>query len=391
ASLSHYLGFRPGKDEGKVMGLTSYGDPSVYGKEFEKIIIFGDEGGVKLDLSYFDYPRNGVNPHDAGLNWVSEKFVKIFGSPRKSHDPIEKRHENISAALQATLEKAALHMTRYLHKATASKNLCIAGGVGLNSVMNGAILRDGLFQNLFIQPASGDNGTGLGAAFHIWHEILGNPRSFVMTDAYTGPSYTEADIEEALRKFNQEYTRPVDIAKDCARFIADGKILGWFQGRLEFGPRALGNRSILVDPRRAEMKDILNHKVKHREPFRPFAPSVLEEKCGEYFDSAHPSPFMLLVYYVNPEKRSVIPAVTHVDGTGRVQTVNKRQNPLYYRLIEEFGWITGVPVILNTSFNDKGEPIVCTPGDALSFFVKSQIDYLARGPFLAKNPAASDA
>lgn len=212
-----------------------------------------------------------------------------------------------------------------------------------------------------------------------------------MTDAYTGPSYTDAEMEEALRKFGRAYTRPADIARECATFIADGKIVAWFQGRLEFGPRALGNRSILVDPRRAEMKDILNLKVKHREPFRPFAPAILEERCGEYFDSAHPSPFMLLVYNVRPEKRGVIPAVTHVDGTGRVQTVGRGQNPVYHRLIEEFGRITGVPVVLNTSFNDKGEPIVCTPGDALSFFVKSQIDYLAMGPFLAKNPATADA
>ncbi len=370
ASMSHYLGFRPGKDEGKVMGLTSYGDPGVYGKEFEKIVVLGEAGRVTLDLSYFDYPRNGVNPHDAGLDWVSGKFVRAFGPPRRPHDAIEKRHEDISAALQATLEKAALHISRHLRKAAGSKRLCIAGGVGLNSVMNGAILRDGLFDEIFIQPASGDNGAGLGAAFEIWHETLGQPRGFVMTDAYTGPSYT---------------------ARECATFIADGKIVAWFQGRLEFGPRALGNRSILVDPRRAEMKDILNLKVKHREPFRPFAPAILEERCGEYFDSAHPSPFMLLVYNVRPEKRGVIPAVTHVDGTGRVQTVGRGQNPVYHRLIEEFGRITGVPVVLNTSFNDKGEPIVCTPGDALSFFVKSQIDYLAMGPFLAKNPATADA
>jgi len=391
ASMSHYLGFRPGKDEGKVMGLTSYGDPSVYGKEFDKIVILGDGGRVTLDLRYFDYPRNGVNPHDAGLNWVSEKFVNTFGPPRRSHDAIEKRHEDLSAALQAALEKAALHMSRHLHKVTGSKNICIAGGVGLNSVMNGVILKDGLFQNIFIQPASGDNGTGLGAAFEIWHETLGNPRGFVMTDAYTGPSYTEAEMEEALRKFKQAYTRPADIAKECALLLADGKILGWFQGRLEFGPRALGNRSILVDPRRAEMKDILNHRVKHREPFRPFAPAILEERCGEYFDSAHPSPFMLLVYNVKPEKRSVIPAITHVDGTGRVQTVSRSQNPIYHRLIEAFDRITGVPVVLNTSFNDKGEPIVCTPGDALSFFVKSEIDFLAMGPFLVKNPATANA
>jgi carbamoyltransferase len=384
ASLSHYLGFRPGRDEGKVMGLTSYGDPSVYEKEFDKIVRLGDRGAVALDLSYFDYPRNGVSLHDPGLNWVSDKFCDVFGPPRKAHDPIERRHEDISAALQKAVEKAGLHMARHLHGITGSKNLCIAGGVGLNSVMNGIILQEGPFDRVFIQPASGDNGTGLGCAYYIWNMLLGQPRGDVMTHAYTGPSYTNAEIEDVLKKFGLRYRESEDIARETATLLADGKIVGWFQGRLEFGPRALGNRSILADPRRAEMKDIINNKVKHRENFRPFAPSVLEEACGEYFDSTHPSPFMLLVYNVKPEKRSVIPAVTHVDGTGRVQTVSREENPLYYRLIEEFEKITSVPVILNTSFNDKGEPIVCTPADAVSFFVKTQMDYLAIGPYLLK-------
>ncbi|MCC6450562.1 MAG: carbamoyltransferase [Candidatus Aureabacteria bacterium] len=391
ASVTHHLGFRPARDEGKVMGLTSYGDPSVYEKEFDKIVLLGEGGDVRLDLDYFEYQRNGVGPHDPELNWVSDKFRKLFGPPRRAHDPIEKRHQQIAAGLQRALEKAGMHMVRHLHTLTGSKRICIAGGVALNSVLNGVILREGPFERMFIQPAAGDNGGGLGAASYLCHAVLGRPRVFTMDHAYTGPEYSDAEVEAALRKFGLHYTRSTDIARETAALIAEGRIVGWFQGRLEFGPRALGNRSIVVDPRRAEMKDTLNYRVKHREAFRPFAPSVLEERCGEYFDSAHPSPFMLLVHYVKPEKRSVIPAVTHVDGTGRVQTVSKRQNPLYYRLIEEFGKLTGVPVILNTSFNDKGEPIVCTPNDAISFFVKTQIDYLAIGPYLVKKEDRIDA
>lgn len=391
AAVTQHLGFSPARDEGKVMGLTSYGDRYACEREFDEIVRLGSDGRVTLDLSYFDYPRNGVDPHDPGLRYVSDKFCGVFGPLRNPHDPIEKRHYDIAASLQLATEKAALHMVRHLHGLTGSKNLCIAGGVGLNSVMNGEILRKGPFERIFCQPAAGDNGTGLGCAFYIWNVILDRPRSFTMTHAYTGPGFTDDEIEEALRKFGLAYRKSDDIARETAELMAKGNIIGWFQGRLEFGPRALGNRSILVDPRKAEMKDILNARVKHRESFRPFAPAVLEEECGTYFDSSHPAPFMLLVYNVRPEKRSVIPAVTHVDGTGRVQTVGRETNPLYYRLIEEFAKITSVPVILNTSFNDKGEPIVCTPNDAISFFTKTEIDYLAIGPYLVKKEPLSDA
>jgi carbamoyltransferase len=382
AALTQYLGFRPSYDAGKVMGLTSYGDPARYRAEFEKLIWPKGDDSFEMDLSYFAFHRNGAIALEPHIPWVSDKFYSLFGPPRGKHDPLEQRHEDIAASLQEAVERVALHLVNHLYRLTRSKNLCIAGGVGLNSVMNGRLLRETPFEQVFVQPASGDGGTSLGAAFYVAHMILNQPRRFQMTHAYWGPEFSEHQMEVGLRDFKLEPARPPSIAKATARLLADGKIVGWFQGRLEFGPRALGNRSVLVDPRRGEMKDILNEKVKHRESFRPFAPSVLEEECGNYFDNDYPSPFMLLVYNTLPDKKDIIPAVTHVDGTARVQTVRRESNPLYYQLIEEFGKITSVPVILNTSFNDKGDPIVCSPHDAIHFFMKTKMDALAIGPFL---------
>ena len=384
AALTQYLGFHPSYDAGKVMGLTSYGDPSPYREEFEKMVRLKGANAFELDLSYFAFQRNGANAHEPEIPWVSEKLYKVFGPPRGKDEPIEKRHMDIAAALQESVERVGLHLANHLHRVTKSRNLCIAGGVSLNSVMNGRILRETPFERVFIQPAAGDGGTSLGSALYVHNVVLKQPRCPRLMTPYLGPEFTEAEMEEALKKNKLDSKRPDSIAKAAARLLADGKIVGWFQGRIEYGPRALGNRSVLADPRRAEMKDIINLKVKHRENFRPFAPAVLVEACGEYFDHTHPAPFMLMVYNVLPGKRDVIPAVTHVDGTGRVQTVARNANPLYYELIEEFARLTSVPVILNTSLNDKGEPIVCRPNEAIHFYLKSQMDALAMGPFLVE-------
>ncbi|MCS7312471.1 MAG: carbamoyltransferase [Acidobacteria bacterium] len=306
--------------------------------------------------------------------------------------PIERRHENLAATLQARLEEVVFHQWNALYRlierrtGLPAKALAYAGGVAFNCVANGQIFNVTPFEDFYIQPAAGDAGLAIGAAFYVWHQVLGKPRSFVMNHAYWGPEFSEAAIRQAIDKRADGGLRIAELPEDelvrkTAQRIAEGKVVGWFQGRMEWGPRALGNRSIVVDPRRPEMKDVLNRRVKHREPFRPFAPSILEECTGEYFQQSYPSPFMLMAYRVRPEKRGVIPAPTHVDGTGRLQTVSRPVNPLYWRLIDEFGKLTGVPVLLNTSFNEN-EPIVCTPEEALDCFLRTHMDVLAIGRFL---------
>jgi carbamoyltransferase len=278
------------------------------------------------------------------------------------------------------LEQAYLHVLDGLARRTGSQNLCLAGGVALNAVANGLIRSRTPFRELYIQPAAGDSGTAVGAAFHVWNQTLGGSRGFVMDHAYWGPGYSAAQIEEARAASGLEGRLMGDdeVVSYAAEQIAAGKVVGWFQGRMEFGPRALGNRSIVVDPRRSDMKDLLNARIKHREAFRPFAPSILAEATGEWYEDDYPSPFMILVYTTRAEKRSEIPAVNHVDDTGRLQTVERAVNPRYYALIEEFGRRTGVPVVLNTSFNEN-EPIVCTPEDALGCFAKTRMDVLVLG------------
>jgi len=379
-SVTEYLGFHYASDEGKVMGLAPYGDPEVYLAEFRKIVRLKPEGRFSLDLSYFDYHLYGRG------HWVSDKFVRIFGPPRQKGQPLDKRYEDIAAALQRITEEAGLHMAEYLHTVTGKRNLCIAGGVGLNSVMNGKILQEGSYEGLFIQPAANDAGTALGAALWVQCSLLGLPRPSVMQHAYWGPDFTNEEIEGTLAHYNGRltYRRLEDPARAGAELVARGEILGWFQGRMEIGPRALGNRSILADPRRPDMKDILNARVKHREPFRPFAPSVLEERTGEYFTVDYPSPFMILVFDVRPDKRSLVPAITHVDGTGRVQTVSRQANPRYWALIKEFEDLTGVGLVLNTSFNVMGEPIVCKPEEAIECFLTTGIDHLIIGDYLVE-------
>jgi carbamoyltransferase len=292
-------------------------------------------------------------------------------------------HEDIAASLQARLEEVCFHILNQLHQQTKTDRLCLAGGVAYNSVMNGKILLNTPFREVFVQPAAGDSGTALGVCYYIHNVLLQQPRSFVMEHAYTGPEFANGQIDGVVRGSDFDWRELSDheLTLAAARAIADGKIVGWFQGRMEFGPRALGNRSIVVDPRRAEMKDILNARIKKREPFRPFAPSILEERVGDYFEQTHPSPAMLMVYQVKQDKRSVIPAVTHVDGSGRLQTVARNTNPRYHQLISDFEQLTGVPVVLNTSFNED-EPIVCTPEEALNCFQRTRMDVLFLGNYM---------
>ncbi len=396
-AVTQWLGFPKYGDEGKIMGLAPYGRPR-YLDQFRQLIHLLPDGGFELDVRFFRHVREGVemswdegSPKIGGL--YTDKLVQLLGPPRAPGGPYDDRIYDVAASLQAMLEEAVLHICRGLHQRTGLSRLCLAGGVALNSVANGKILDHTPFREIFIQPAAGDNGTSLGAALWIEHQILQRPRRLVMEDAYTGPAYGEAACAAALddvlgveangRRLDGICVERLDEEQMIRRTvdaIQAGGVVGWFQGRMEFGPRALGNRSILADPRRGDMKDILNSRIKHREAFRPFAPAILEEETAAWFVRAVPSPTMLLVDSVRPERRAQIPAVTHVDGTGRLQTVSKKTNPLFHRLIAEFARRTSVPVLLNTSFNEN-EPIVCTPEEALSCFLKTRMDVLALGPF----------
>jgi len=392
-AFTQYLGFPKYGDEYKVMGLSAYGRP-VYLKEMEEIVRLKQNGRFELNLDYFVHHSEGVS-----MLWedsepilgraYSDRLIEKFGPERRYGEPITEHHQDIAASLQAMYEKVFFHILNYLYERTKIKNLCLAGGCALNSVANGKIFDNTPFKEVYIQPAANDAGGSLGAAYYVYHQILGKQRDFVMDKAYWGPDFSEAEISEKLKVKSEELNNckieKIDnedgLCKKVAKYIADGKVVGWFQGRMEWGPRALGNRSILVDPRRAEMKDILNARIKRREPFRPFAPSILLEAVGEYFEKDYPDPFMIKVYPIKEEKRKVIPAVTHVDGTGRLQTVSREENPLYYKLIKEFEKITGVPVVLNTSFNEN-EPIVCTPDEALDCFLRTKMDVLVLGNFI---------
>jgi carbamoyltransferase len=385
-ATSQYLGFPKYGDEGKVMGLAPYGRPR-YLEQFRDIIRT-DNGGFKLDLNYFKHDSEGVD-----MTWedgsptigriFSDKFIDAFGPARLAGEPLTSLHEDIAASLQARLEEVSFHILNRLHQQTKTDRLCLAGGVAYNSVMNGKILLNTPFREVFVQPAAGDSGTALGVCYYIHNVLLQQPRSFVMEHAYTGPEFANRQIDSLVRTCDFVWRELSDdeLTRAAAQAVADGKIVGWFQGRMEFGPRALGNRSIIVDPRRSEMKDILNARIKKREPFRPFAPSILEERVGDYFEQSHPSPAMLMVYQVKQDKRSVIPAVTHVDGSGRLQTVSRSGNPRYYQLISDFEQLTGVPVVLNTSFNED-EPIVCTPEEALNCFQRTRMDVLFLGNYM---------
>jgi carbamoyltransferase len=334
------------------------------------------DGSFKTNMKYFSY--------DYGLTMTNGKFEKIFGVPRRiPEDKIEQAHKDLAASVQKVTSECMVRMAQYLHEESQLENLCLAGGVALNCVANGEILRNTAFKNLFIQPAASDAGGALGVASYIYHTLLGNPRNFVQTDAFLGPSFSQNEIEQYLKSQEAKYqvlTRE-ELLKKTAALIEKQHVVGWFQGRMEFGPRALGARSILADARNPDNRDRVNLKIKFREGFRPFAPSVLEEKAARYFDLNCPSPFMLLVAQVRPESRT-IPSVTHVDGSARIQTVTSAENPLYYDLIREFDRRTDCPLILNTSFNIRGEPIVCTPQDAYQCFMRTHMDDLVIGSCL---------
>lgn len=388
-AISQWLGFPKYGDEGKVMGLAPYGKPN-YMDEMRKIVRLQSDGTFELDLDYFVIHTEGITMSwedgDPVLgNLYSPKLVELFGEARQPRSEITPHHQDVAASLQAMLEEAEFALVRRLQKETGQKALCMGGGVALNSSFNGKVLPNTEFEEIFIQPAAGDAGTSLGVCYVIWHEILGQPRSYVMQDAYTGPRFTNGRVEAVLKANNLAYQQlsEADLVQKSAEIVAQGDVLGWYQGRMEWGPRALGNRSIIADPRREDMKDILNARIKHREKFRPFAPSIQLEAVGDYFDQTYPDPFMIKVYNVLPEKQAKIPAVTHVDGTGRLQTVDKQSAPLYWELIEAFRQQTGVPVVLNTSFNEN-EPIVCTPEEALDCFLRTKMDALAVGNYLVK-------
>jgi carbamoyltransferase len=402
-AITQYLGFLGYGDEYKVMGLAAYGKPE-YKQEFEKIVKLCDKIRFKLGLKYFLHHKKLVDmnfengyPHLEIL--YSPYLEKRLGPGRKTQQPIDARHEHIAASLQARLEEIIFALLNEHYKRYKLNELCLSGGVGYNCMVNGKLFDNTPFKNIYIPPAAGDAGLSVGSAFYVWHAILNKPREFVMEHAHWGPDYDENAIRDELKTnandLNAQGCKIEQIRDEqqlyklTAQAIAEGKVVGWFQGRMEWGPRALGNRSIVVDPRRPDMKDILNKRIKHREAFRPFAPSILEEKTSEYFQNCHPSPFMLFTYKVKLEKRDTIPAPTHVDGTGRLQTVSKNTNHKFWNLIKEFENITGVPLVLNTSFNEN-EPIVNTPKDALDCFLRTRMDMVVLENFVIYKGKSGD-
>jgi carbamoyltransferase len=401
SAVTQYLGFLKFGDEYKVMGLAAYGQAEQL-DAFRDIVRFDQRtngNGFRLGLDYFTHHRTGPEMSWADADKTptlgklfSEEMARRLGPVRTPEEPLEQRHRNLAAALQARLEEVYLGMLRKLAERTGVKAVCLAGGVAFNCVANGKLFDATPFEQVYVHPAAGDGGLAVGAAYFVWHQKLHKPRSFVMEHAYWGPGYSREELWRAVeasgmaqKGFSIAELPEEELMRQTAAMIADGRILGWFQGRAEWGPRALGNRSIVADPRRPEMKEILNRRIKHREIFRPFAPSILAEATGEYFEKSHPSPFMTLAYSVRPEKREKIPAPTHVDGTGRLQTVTREANPRYHGLISAFHKLTGVPVVLNTSFNDN-EPIVCRPEEALDCFLRTQMDALVLGDFLITRP-----
>ncbi len=378
--ITVYLGFKSLGDEYKVMGLASYGNPARFRDVFESLVVLESDGKYSTPL--------------LATSQLKDFLCKRLGPARSAGTPVEQRHADVAAALQESLHRAVLHLLRHARNQTGLSNLCMAGGVALNCTLNGAIARSGLFDNIFVQPAANDEGCSVGAALYVYSQVEGKePRNGSSWDhVYFGPEYNEQEILSALIRFQDHvcWEREDRIAVKVAKELAAGNVIGWFQGRMEFGPRALGNRSILADPRDPDMKEKINARVKNRESFRPFAPAVLEECSRIFFDltGMHKSPFMLFAVPVRDEQRAVIPAVTHVDGSARVQTVSKESNPRFWELLSEFGKSTGVPVVLNTSFNVKNEPIVCTPDDALQCFLSTEINFLAMGDFFVKKRAA---
>ena len=388
STITAYLGFSVNNSEYKVMGLSPYGDmdkkTNPYYKKLKQVIDIKEDGSFRLDMSYFIYHYANRMP--------SKELCKLLdGSITKRGSEMTKRHKDIAAALQMITEEILTKILNHAYKATKCENVVLAGGVALNSVYNGKILRNTPFKNIWIQPDAGDGGTSIGAAYYIYNTILGKERNYVFGDAYLGPKFSTDKIKLFLDNNKIRYSgfkNEEDLIKNTAKLIYDNNVVGWFQSRMEWGPRALGARSILSNPCNPEMQEILNQKVKHREKFRPFAPVVCEDDTLKFFDCDIPIPeptgFMLMVYPIKKEWHKKIPAVTHVDGSGRLQTIRRHQNQLYYNLIKEFGKLSGIPIIINTSFNIRGEPIVCAPYDAYKCMMGTGIDYLVMGKFLIK-------
>lgn len=376
STFTSHLGFYVNSGEGKVMGMASYGEPRFYDKIMDEVVNVKEDGGFKLNMDYFAYHYSE--------RMYSDKFLEEFGDPRDpERDDFDDRHADLAASIQKVTEEILLKMAEYLHEETEKEKLCLAGGVALNCVANGELEREGPFDEMYIQGAAGDDGGSLGAALYTYNTLMDNERELYMDDMYWGPSFTNEEIKKTLDEKDIEYRefKEDQIVEETARRVANGDIVGWFQGRMEFGPRALGNRSIIADPTRAESQDIVNEKIKFRENWRPFAPSMLEEKAPEYMKGCEESMFMIKAYDVVSDE---IPAITHVDDTARPQTVNREQNPRYHKLISQFEDETGVPVVLNTSFNRRGEPIVCTPEDALNCFQNSGLDFLVMEDILVE-------
>jgi carbamoyltransferase len=394
-AVTQLLGFTRFGDEYKVMALASFGKPT-YLDRMHEIVLLRTGGKFSLNLKYFRHHK-----HPTYMEWsggipetqqiYSHRMEDYLCPARKYDEAITPTHENVAASLQAMYEEALFHTLRYAFSYSSCPNLCLSGGCAMNSVANGKIFDNTPFKDVYIQPAAGDAGGAIGAAFYLFHQMLLQPRSFVLEKSYLGKSYDDNYISRLLLSkenlLNNQQIRKIsdedELCREAAKLIADGNVVGWFEGRMEWGPRALGNRSILADPRRSEMKDILNARIKRREGFRPFAPSILLENTEEYFEKNYPDPFMLMVYKIRKDKQAKIPAVTHVDGTGRLQTVKKEDNPLYWKLIKEFYKLTKIPVVLNTSFNEN-EPIVNTPDEALDCYLRTNMDVLVLGSYLIR-------
>ena len=388
STVTAYLGFSVNNSEYKVMGLAGYGDmnrkTNLYYKKLLEVVEVKKDGSYRFDMKYFKYHYSNKMP--------SRKFCELFGGPiLKPGAEITKRHKDIAAAVQLVTEDILIKILNHVHKETKLENIVLAGGVALNSVFNGKILDSTPFKKIWIQPNASDGGTSLGVSLYIYNVILGKERKYIMENAYLGPSYSDKEVKEFLDKKNIKYStfkNDEELIKKTAKLIHENNVVSWFHGRLEWGPRALGARSILANPCNPNAKEVLNAKVKHREKFRPFAPVVCNDDALKYFKCDNPIPkptdFMLMVYPILNKWHKKIPSVTHVDGSGRLQTIRKYQNLLYYNLIKEFGKLSGIPILINTSFNIRGEPIVCTPKDAYKCMMGTGIDYLVIGRFLIK-------
>ena len=385
-AFTQFLGFPKYGDEYKMMGLSAYGEPRF--AEKVRRVVRTERDQCRLNLDYFTHHSKGVEMTWYGGEPVlgsvfSDRMAQEFGEQRAPRAEIRQRDMDLAASVQLVLEENYFALLNFVQKQTGAAAVCLAGGVALNCVANGMIFERTNFRDVYVQPAAHDAGTAIGAALYVQHQELKLPRSFEMRHVYYGPEYSDSDILRELEAAGCHYRRLAeeDLIDRTVDAIAEGKIVGWFQGRMEFGPRALGNRSILADPRRKDMKEILNSRIKYREPFRPFCPSILSERVGEYFETDYPSPFMVMAYKIKPTQRDRIPAVTHGDGTGRLQTVEREVNPRYWKLIYKFGEVTGVPVLLNTSFNEN-EPIVQTPNQAIDCFLRTRMDTLSIGGFM---------